>query len=233
MRPPFTVQTMRYRARSSLSYCVIDDHAIFLDIDADRYFLLPDHLERAFLDHVRKTGIPDERLQELADRKILTSVPMATRPAREHAEPSRSAAELPSQTKRPAVLHVPEVWADVWTCRRMLRTQPFRDVLDAIVQYRKVHDASARLGVCPKQQDHLLLHTSIFQRARLYVPIEPRCLMDSLALTRFLARRHHSANIVFGVTHEPFAAHCWAQTGDLVLNDTLGNARSHTPIRVV
>lgn len=225
---------MRYRTRSNLSYCVIDDHAIFLDIDADRYFLLPDHLERAFLDHVRKTGTRDERLQELADRKVLTSVPLETTgTARGHAVPSRSASELPSQTEWPAVLRVPEVWADVWMCRRMLRTQPFRNVLDAIVQYRKMHGGSARLGVCPKRQDDLLLHTSVFQRARLYVPIEPRCLMDSLALTRFLARRQHSANIVFGVTHEPFAAHCWAQTGDLVLNDTLGSARSHTPIRVV
>lgn|SRR5690606_6619533 len=224
---------MRYRARPSVSYCVIDEHAIFLDIDADRYFTLPDRLERVFFNHIRRTGVPDELVQQ-ADRKILASVPVeATAPERKYTKPSRSAAELPTQTRPSAVLHVPEVWADVWMCRRMLGAQPFRDVLDAIVQYRKVHDAIAHSAVGTTQKDHLLLHTSIFRRARLYVPLEPRCLLDSLALTRFLARRQHSVNIVFGVTHKPFAAHCWVQAGDLVLNDTLGSARSHTPIRVV
>lgn len=49
----------------------------------------------------------------------------------------------------------------------------------------------------------------------------------------FLARRRLHASIVFGVTGDPFGAHCWVQTSDLVLSDTLGNATGHTPIRVV
>jgi len=52
-------------------------------------------------------------------------------------------------------------------------------------------------------------------------------------LVRFLARRRLSASIVFAVTTNPFNAHCWVQSGDLVLNDTVGNAILHTPIRVV
>lgn len=221
---------MRYQVRPNLSYCVIDGRAIFLDVIADRYFLLPGRLERAFLDHVNNADIPADRLQELVDRRILASFPKEERLAREHITPRRSAIELPPQANRPAVLHVPEVWADVWRCRHMLRTRPFRAVLDATDEYRKTYDASA---IHPQEQNRLLQHTDIFRRARLHVPIEPRCLMDSLALTRFLARRQHRADIVFGVTREPFTAHCWVQAGDLVLNDTLGSARSHTTIRVV
>jgi hypothetical protein len=49
----------------------------------------------------------------------------------------------------------------------------------------------------------------------------------------FLARRGLYANLVFAVTTDPFAAHCWAQVDDLVLNDSVGNAQSYTPIRIV
>jgi hypothetical protein len=58
-------------------------------------------------------------------------------------------------------------------------------------------------------------------------------LLDSLAMVMFLAKRGLHASIVIGVTSAPFSAHCWVQTGDLVLNDTVGNARAFTPIRVI
>ncbi|WP_434213483.1 lasso peptide biosynthesis B2 protein [[Pseudomonas] boreopolis] len=57
--------------------------------------------------------------------------------------------------------------------------------------------------------------------------------MDSLSLLRFLSRRELPANIVFGVTLAPFAAHCWVQAGDIVLNETLSDANAHTPIRMI
>jgi hypothetical protein len=65
------------------------------------------------------------------------------------------------------------------------------------------------------------------------VPIEPVCLLDSLSLLRFLSRRGLSTNIVFGVTPEPFAAHCWVQAGDMVLNEALFDTHAYTPIRMV
>lgn len=225
---------MRYRIRANLSYCLIGSHAVFLDIDADRYFLLSDRLERAFLGHANNTDPPDEQLQELVDLKILTLAPTeAAGPSCESSTPTRSATELPWQTKRPAVLHVPEVWADVWACRRMLKTQSLGDILDATAQYRETHLAQPTRRAHPQRKNQLLEYVNIFLRARLYIPTEPRCLLDSLALTRFLARRQHSGSIVFGATYEPFTAHCWVQIGDLVLNDTIGSVMSHTPIRVV
>lgn len=230
VRPFLQVRPMRYLVRPNLSYCVIDGCAIFLDVDADRYFLLPDRLERAFLAYACNPDVPHDGLRELADLEILTPSSTTTELPRDHIAPRMSALELPPRASQPVVLHVPEVWADVWRCRRMLKTELFRDVLDAIIEYREKHDAAA---IHPQEQKRLLQHTDIFRRARLHVPIAPRCLLDSLALTRFLARRQHRGDIVFGVTREPFTAHCWVQAGDLVLNDTLGSARAHTAIRVV
>lgn len=70
-------------------------------------------------------------------------------------------------------------------------------------------------------------------QVRPLVPIEPICLLDAIAIVRFLAERGLYAHVVFGVTGTPFAAHSWAQAGELALNDTIGRITAHTPIRVV
>ena len=76
----------------------------------------------------------------------------------------------------------------------------------------------------------MLKAAETFRRARLYVPIETCCLLDSLSLIDFLSRRRLPARLVFGVTSDPFAAHCWVQAGEWVLNDLVGNVIAHTPI---
>ena len=72
-----------------------------------------------------------------------------------------------------------------------------------------------------------------FRSARPYVPIDTCCLLDSIAMITFLAKRQLHADLVFGVTADPFSAHCWAQYGTTVLNDALGHALTYTPIRVI
>lgn len=226
---------MHYRLRDNLSYCLIDGHAVFLDIDADRYFLLSGHLERTFLAYASRNSLADETLKELADRKILAPCPAdaSIEPAFNDSLPTRSAIELSRPTGRFAARHVAEVWRDVWISRRLLKVRTLKNVVDATARYRNERVEPPVPRCAPPPQKHLLEHANIFRRARLYIPIEPRCLPDSLALIRFLARRQRYGSIIFGVTYEPFSAHCWVQTGNLILNDTLGNATSHTPIRVV
>jgi hypothetical protein len=66
-------------------------------------------------------------------------------------------------------------------------------------------------------------------------PLYPRpylCLFDSLGLLHFLAQFRHFPRWIFGVKLEPFAAHCWVQSGDTVLNDTVEVVRQYTPILV-
>ena len=59
------------------------------------------------------------------------------------------------------------------------------------------------------------------------------CLLDSLTLLNFLARYRIFPQWVFGVTANPFYAHCWVQQGDAVFNDTPDFVRGFTPILVV
>lgn len=59
-----------------------------------------------------------------------------------------------------------------------------------------------------------------------------RCLQDSLTLLDFLAAEGWYPNWVIGVATQPFRAHAWVQTGDLVLSDLHENVRRYTPILV-
>lgn len=65
-----------------------------------------------------------------------------------------------------------------------------------------------------------------------YAPVSGKCLLRSFLLLRLLRRQGHDAMWVFGVTTWPFAAHCWLQVEDLVLDDELDRVATYTPIMV-
>lgn len=223
---------MHHGLRHNLSYCMIDGHAIFLDIEKDRYFRLEKSLEDAFLAHVHADGGHQKCRDALIDHEILIPGPTADRCSPQRlAPPTRSLIELRAQPKRAEIAAILEVFAIVWRVRRQLRTRPLKETIEALTRYRE----GIRLTMASTDpvDARILAAASLFIRSRLYVPIETCCLLDSLALVRYLAGCGMSAKIVFGVTDDPFSAHCWVQAGDMVLNDTVGNALAHTPIRVI
>lgn len=170
----------------------------------------------------------------LLDQKILVPAKPGCRDdlAPRIAPPLRSVHEMPACESGSALLAVPEVMATTWRCRRHIRRGPLKGVIRETVTYRSrlCRTATAAGGL---HERRIVQAATLFHRARLYAPIGTRCLMDSIALCRFLARRHLHAEIILGVTNDPFAAHCWVQAGDMVLNDTVGNAMAHTVIRVI
>jgi hypothetical protein len=72
-----------------------------------------------------------------------------------------------------------------------------------------------------------------FDRGRRLAPFTPRCLPDSLAFVRHARRQGHPVNIVFGVKCFPFEAHCWAQSGGMVLTDPLERVRRFSPMLAI
>ncbi|MCD9026777.1 lasso peptide biosynthesis B2 protein [Luteimonas sp. BDR2-5] len=146
--------------------------------------------------------------------------------------PSRSALEVSLSTPPFRFLTITEVAAIVYSTARKLRRRSLKSVLDGVVTARRdQHLRAAHNGL--SVDDDLISAASLFHRARAYVPVEPSCLLDSVSLARFLARRRLSASIVFGISAEPFSAHCWLQVADLALNETVSAANEHTPIRIV
>lgn len=222
---------MPYRLREDLSYCQVDGHLIFLDLEEDRYFQLPDYLERVLLAHQHDDPQPGMEVSALVRQNILTPTPAAESTLRgaESVLPSRSAIEHKSAARPHDIRTLLEVFAIVCSTQLQLKTRRLKHNIEALVDRRQRETA----GVPATPESSLLEAAATFRRARLYVPIETCCLLDSLSMLWFLSRRRLSARLVFGVTRDPFAAHCWVQTGDWVLNDTVGNVNAYTPIREI
>lgn len=223
------------RLRSDLSYCLIDGHAIFLDVDGDRYFRLPTSLETAFLAWVSRGECTASTLRGLVDCGVLDdSLDPSFSPPRRTAEPPmRSALEMGQATRFFSASVLFEVGTLVASTHRQLRTRLLKDILDNLPA-RPAHDVvlnDTDYGVAADSRLVAAAQTFVWTRA--FVPIETVCLLDSIALVRFLARRDLHASIVMGVTCDPFEAHCWVQAGDLLLNETVGDACMYTPIKVV
>jgi hypothetical protein len=115
---------------------------------------------------------------------------------------------------------VPAIAAALWRCRRGLK----RGGVEAAVAEARLRKPAAGT------QSGLALHLARFRTARRLVPIAPNCLTDSLVLSAFLAARGIRSDLIFGVKLDPFAAHCWLQTEEAILNDSADIVSDFTPI---
>ncbi|WP_337244684.1 lasso peptide biosynthesis B2 protein [Luteimonas sp. gir] len=226
---------MRYGLREGLSFCRVDDGLIFLDLEADRYFRLGSRLEQALLQHLEGSSHCATGLEALLQRNILVPAHIGADATLEAAvtAPSQSLVEHTpalSGGKQTALL---EVLAIVCRVQVQLKTRALGRLLGDMATYRDRRVSSAPGDHDQASDPDMVQAVQRFRRTRPYVPINTCCLLDSVSLVFFLARRRLRASLVFGVTNRPFAAHCWVQNGDWVLNDTVGNALAHTPIRVI
>ena len=224
---------MPYALRDDISFCWVEGHPFFLDIRNDRYFRLQSPVERAFI-ACSQGEYTQLDLSELVERNILIKAPAGTAhvSAVSVERPCRSAFEESVPHRRIRVAVLLEAFAAVYLTCLWKRMHALKDVLSALDRYRNRRAPPQAVPTTGNGQQ-LAMAATEFRTARLYVPVETTCLLDSLAMVRFLARRGLHANLVFGVACDPFSAHCWVQAGDRVLNDTVGNVNAHTPIRVV
>lgn len=225
---------MSYRLREGLSYCEVDGALVFLDLEADRYFRLAERFRGALAAALGEEGQSNIDVDALVAKRILvrSTAASSSPPDAPITAATRSALEQRSSTPRLHLLTVLETTALVFSTQLQLRTRRLARILGSLVAYRDRMTAG-RLSTVATPTAQLLATTARFRQSRAYVPIEPCCLLDSIAMVRFLARRRIPAAITFGVALDPFAAHCWVQSGDWVLNDTVGNVVAHTPIRRV
>lgn len=227
---------MSYRLRDGLSYCRIDDQVIFLDIQGDRYFRLSDSMAAAFITFADGGRNSEAEFTLLAKNNILSMEPQVECNQTNAAfvpPPTRSAIELsapPSSINLASLLEVTTLVLAAWW---MLKARSLANVIDCLVSHRRKHTGMPSPPAAKLPIPLICSAANSFRRARLYVPIPTSCILDSIAMTRFLSRRHVKTSLVFGVTSNPFSAHCWVQFGDIVLNDTAGNASSYTAIRIV
>jgi hypothetical protein len=132
-------------------------------------------------------------------------------------------------SRRSSCIHAPAFFLSAARASRQLREHSFQSVVSA-VGARKHRNQSPRN---PLDSGRIRSLTAVFASLRLFYPRAYLCLFDSLALLNFLARADLYPDWVFGVRAEPFEAHCWLQSGKVVLNDTLERVSAFTPIMCV
>lgn len=218
------------RLHRDLSYCRVDGHLIFLDIQNDRYFRLTGCLESALVNYLDDGDASDSSIRSLIERKILIdgSVDSDCTPFLLTKTPTRSAMEDVVHTMRASISELLDTLATVCSIQRQLNTRSLKQILQNLASFR-----DKRTSTSHPNEAHVLEAAAAFRSARLYVPIDTCCLLDSIAMIKFLAKRELHAHLVFGVTGTPFSAHCWTQHGTTVLNDALGHTSTFTPIRVI
>lgn len=210
--------------RRILSFGLVDERAVFMDLATDSYFTLDaasaQHLHRLLAigqplkcDHIlfEALGITDQ------DTDVL------------RADQPRVSKSMLDQRDggRPRLADIIRVAQLVRTTRSRLRRLTIERVLQES-QASPVDEPSGNAG-----PEGIILQTDRFLSARKVVPIEQNCLLDSLSLLHWLGPRRSAVTLIFGVKLDPFAAHCWVQSNDLVLNDRVETVAAFTPVRVI
>lgn len=219
---------------TDISCCELDGRLFFLDIQNDRYFQISPALERSLLSYLRAPDDADAATSALGKLNLLPqTVPAShTAVAQRVISPTESLLETPASHRRIPLRAIRDVFVAVLKMRRQLQTQRLKSILQSLADYRQ-RECTAPANTNTEIAAGLKEAATNFNRVRPFVPIETSCLLDSLAMVRFLATQGFSTYLVFAVACDPFSAHAWVQHGSLVLNETVGAAQAHSPIRVI
>jgi hypothetical protein len=209
----------------AISFGIIDGRPVFMDERDDSYFLLEQEFETEFL-------------KQLADGDAAPSATPGLRAALAIEGDSGSVAfahcELPRRSliaetcarMRPRLADALSLAIILRRARQALERRTIETLLADLVE---ADDGSAG----QVQLERLVGRARRFLAARPLVPVRANCLLDSLSLLSWLGSARCGAMLVFGVKLDPFAAHCWVQTGNLLLNDHVDNVKRFGPVRVL
>lgn len=215
---------MGWQLASGVGFCEVDGELVFLDLRRDRYVALRGD-DRASFERLR-VGAQNSS----ADMTRLAQMELVAR-----CEGPDNL--LPPDISIPAVdlagaeagfnpAMACSAAAALWRARRLIRPQYIAAALAASAHAKKRAATSASEAAFASVAAH-------YAACRWAIPIEPRCLIDAIALDDIFLRRGLAAKLVFGVRLRPFAAHCWLQSSKAILTGTAADARNFTPIMVV
>lgn len=227
--------------------CVTEGHCVFLDLKQDKYSAVlfsqdeRDALTEADAENVRR--LVRDRLKQdseaLLGAGLLTRDASAGRPI----EPSAVAGAqahifglddqrafgLTGEAARDLNITMKETcdffWAS-WKASYALKHTHIAQVVASVRRRKEAH--RGKIDV-----EKLRRLTAVYRRLRPWYPRKYLCLYDSLALVEFLACAKVFPVWVFAVQAQPFGAHCWVQSQELLLNEGSEYAGQFTPIMAV
>lgn len=212
---------MRFSLAPDVYAARVVDDLVFLTIAADTYFCLVDGVRHLTL--VPNGGIevqPEAALDLIAAGLIVEGEASPRAPL-----PPPISAELPKARLSPGLLCL------ATAVRANLRAARAVKVL-SMAQLVALAGPGRPAPTQPPEP-RLVEASQRFQQLAPWLPREGVCLMRSLQQKLFLATQGLTVNWVFGVRTWPFEAHCWLQSGDVVLDDTVEHAGGFTPLFAV
>lgn len=208
-----------------IGFAVVDGEAVFMDARTDTYFMLESPQKSELIAMLGDGGFVG------CDPRLAEAIGIGGEPAEiiraECPRPARSLVDEPATVHWPGPADLFLTTCVVIGTRFRLRRKPIETVLEGVLGTRASVTENAAYGA------QLAARARQFLAARRLVPVKGNCLTDSLALLQLLGPTGHAAMLVFGVKLHPFAAHCWLQSNDLVLNDRLENVAAFSPVRVI
>jgi len=212
-------------------FCFADNHYVFLDLQNDEYTCLGRTQSEEFEDMLRD-GLDENStiVQTLLEKGLFVTDETNGKQPVPQAVDSVSGSILTGSTEkeRPPVrpIHFVRFFAACGLASWDLR---FNSIEHTVRRVEQRKAARQRAGAESKEANIIELF-KVFQRLRPYYPRAYLCLFDSLALVHFLAPFGVYPEWVYGVKLEPWAAHCWVQSDNLVVNDIVDNVNGYTPI---
>jgi len=214
---------MSLASHPSISWCRCAGQAVFLDLEGDRYFCLPEPLDAIFQSWAAGEAIDREARAALVaagvtgadptQRPQAVSFPIATRDLA-HAGPGRA------------------VWISAQAifgqlrAKHWLRRRPLANILRDL---QSPAAPTARL----REEASLQAIAGAFVTSAMVLRAADQCLPRAIAAARLCWQRGLEAALILGVRLHPFAAHSWVQSGDAVMVGDLEQVRLYTPILVV
>ena len=219
------LDTRAWALSAGVHAVAIGEDVILLDENADSYTLLPQGAPQLRGLASGAFTIPDDRLA-----LDLEGVGLIRRRGRAPSCAVEIASALPTKSLEPAKFHHIGVRAGYRALQAGVdvasnyRGKPLATLLD-----RARHARGLRKSLVPDVI--ALVHD--FHRWAPFAPLPGKCLVRSFVLLGVLQRWGFTADWVFGVRTWPFAAHCWLQIDDVVLDDHHDRLVAFHPILIV
>ncbi|HTU11567.1 MAG TPA: lasso peptide biosynthesis B2 protein [Allosphingosinicella sp.] len=215
---------MQLRLAPHVSFGLVGERPVFLDLARDRYLILDGEAAAAF-DRLRgpDPGLTEAQASRLVATGLFEQGP-SPGPIAPLAAPAATAQLELEGTGRAGIGDRLAAWRLLRRVHSELRSTPLLTLLlrRACLPSRP---GAAEAGGAPALARRFL-------RGRASAPQKPRCLPDSLALWDWLQKRGIASSIIFGVKLDPFGAHCWVQHGALALNEALDRVAEYDAVGI-
>ncbi|MGO4169924.1 lasso peptide biosynthesis B2 protein [Novosphingobium sp. YAF33] len=217
--------------RRGLSFCILGDRIVFLDLPADRYFGLSRKAEDVFRRALAGHPISRTERDILVRARIIDpgDAPLSLAPCTAET-PHRSAFDQMSCPSRRR-----DVAALAWRLLRARASLRLRGLPATAAPLARCKAAATRDGETgPVTTRHALAAVASAQEAcaRMFGSHD-LCLPYAIAAARSLHAAGIPADIVIAVGMPPFRAHAWVQWRDVLVNERLEIAAHYTPIAVL